>query len=183
MAGTIANLELGPCVVELGTSGSEVDLGFTMGGVKITVATDVAEVVTDQLGKVIMKQIVVGRNAQIVIPFAETSLSLMSKIIPLASLITDATTATKQAVVLNVPVGSDLIASNAQSLVLTKAIGDVKSTNNNDRFQFFKASPSGKIEVEFSISKQRTWNVEFNAYPDSTQNFSIGLFGDNTAAA
>ena len=118
MAGTIEDLELGPCVVQYGTSGAEVDLGFTMGGVNVTVATDVANVTTDQFGTVIMKQIVVGRNATIRVPFAETSLLLMSKIIPLASHVTDATVSTKKKTIIKTPIGAELVASNAQSLKL-----------------------------------------------------------------
>lgn len=183
MAGTIDNLELGPCVVKYGVSGSEVDLGFTMGGVVVTLETAVADVTTDQFGEVIMKQIVVGRNATIKVPFAETDLSLMSKIIPLASFVQDVTTATKQKTVINTPVGSDLVASAAKALLLIKAIGGTASTDANDQFRFFKAAPSGEVEFAFSIEDQRVWEVEFTAYPDSTQDFALGVFGDESAAA
>ena len=180
--GTIDNLELGPCVVKYGVSGSEVDLGFTMGGVTVTIETEVADVVTDQFGSVIMKQILVGRNATITVPFAETDLTLMSKLIPGASLVTDAVTATKKKVIVNTPIGSDLVASVAQALLLIKAIGNTASTDLTDQFRFFKAAPSGELEFAFSIEDQRVWEVEFTAYPDSTQNFAIGVFGDPAAS-
>jgi len=180
--GTIESLELGPCIVKYGVSGSEVDLGFTMGGVTVNIETEVADVTTDQFGAVIMKQIIVGRNASITIPFAETDLSLMSKIIPGASLVTDAVTATKKKVIINTPIGSDMVASVAQALLLIKAIGNTASTNENDKFRFFKAAPSGELEFAFSIEDQRVWEVEFTAYPDSTQSFAIGVFGDISAS-
>ena len=177
----ITALELGPCTVEYGTSGSEVDLGFTMGGVTVTVTTDVAEVMTDQFGKVVMKQIVVGRTATIKVPFAETNLSLMSKIIPLASYVADTFDPTLAKTLLNTPIGSDLLASAAYSLRLTKAIGAVKSSNTNDVFRFYKAAPSGKVEFAFSIKDQRVFETEFTAYPDSTQSYSLGVFGSEQA--
>lgn len=169
--------------MKYGVSGSEVDLGFTMGGVTVTIETDVANVTTDQFGSVIMKQIIVGRNATIKVPFAETDLTLMSKLIPGASLVTDAVTSTKKKVFLNTPIGSDMVASVAQALLLIKAIGNTASTNLNDQFRFFKAAPSGKLEFSFSIEDQRIWEVEYTAYPDSTQNFSLGTFGDPAATA
>ncbi len=169
--------------VQYGTSGSEVDLGFTMGGVKVTIETAVADVTTDQFGKVIMKQIVVGRNATIKVPFAETDIQLMSKLMALASYVPDATVTTKKKTILNTPVGADLVASAAQSLKLIKAVGGTASSNANDAFRFYKAAPSGKLEFAFSIKDQRVWEVEFTAYPDSTQSFGLGVFGDESATA
>lgn len=175
--GTSENLELGPCIVALGTAGSETDLGFTKGGVTVTIETAVANVTTDQLGEVIAKQILVGRNATIKIPFAETDLELMSKIIPLASYSTDGT---KEKTIINTPIGSDLLASASNSLKLTKAIGVSASTDANDVFRFYKAAPSGEVEFAFSIEDQRIFEVEFMAYPDSSNNFALGVFGDET---
>lgn len=182
MAGTVESLELGPCVIEYGTSGSEVDLGFTMGGVTVEINTEVAEVSTDQFGKVPMKQILIGRTATIKIPFAETDLLLMSKIIPLASHVTDSVTATNKKTIINTPIGSDLLASAAFSLKITKAIGAVKSSATNDVFRFYKAAPSGKVEFAFSIKDQRVFETEFTAYPDATKSYALGVFGTEAAA-
>lgn len=179
---SIEALELGPCVVKYGASGSEVDLGFTKGGVTVTVETTVADVTTDQLGEVIAKQILVGRNATIKVPFAETDLALMAKIIPLASHVIDSVDSSKKKTVINTPIGADLVASAAQSLLLIKAIGNTESTNANDRFRFYKATPQGELEFSFSIEDQRVFEVEFVAYPDINQDFALGVFGDESAS-
>jgi hypothetical protein len=50
-AGNIDRLELGPCSVRFGTSGSEADLGFTKGGVKIAVESPTINLTTDQFGQ------------------------------------------------------------------------------------------------------------------------------------
>ena len=181
--GVIDNLELGPCVVKYGVSGAEVDLGFTMGSVTVAIETEVADVTADQLGTTILKQIITGRNATITIPFAETSIELFSKMIPLASFVQDATTATKQKTIINTPIGSDLVASASKSLLLIKSIGGTASTDANDVFRFFKAAPSGEVEFAFSVDDQRVYETEFTAYPDSTQSFAIGVFGDIAATA
>ena len=179
--GNIDNLELGPCVVALGVAGSEIDLGFTKGGVTVTIETAVADVTTDQLGEVIAKQILVGRNATITVPFAETDLALMAKIVPLASHVINNVDSTRKKTIINTPVGADLVASAALSLLLIKAIGNVSSSNLNDRFRFFKAAPTGEVEFSFSIEDQRVFEVEFTAYPDADQSFALGVFGDEGA--
>lgn len=177
--GTIENLELGPCIVEFGASGALVDLGFTKGGVTMSITTDTADVTTDQFGTVIMKQILVGRNVQVVCPFAETDLTKLSSFIPLTSV---TTSGVFQKVLINTPVGADLVASASQILKITKSIGSATSTDPNDAFKFFKAAATGAVEVNFSIEDQRVWNVTFQAYPDSTQSFSLGVFGDENIA-
>jgi len=180
--GTIENLELGPAIVEFGVSGALVDLGFTKGGVTMTITTDVADVTTDQFGTVIMKQILVGRNVVVRCPFAETDLAKISSFIPLASGVTDATSATQKKVIINTPVGADLVASASAQLKLTKSIGSATSTDPNDVFKFFKAAATGAVEVNFSIEDQRVWEVEFQVYPDASQDFALGVFGDENAA-
>ena len=114
-------------------------------------------------------------------PFAETNLSLMGTIIPFASFVLGSLGPAKKTII-NCPIGSDLLASASNSLKLVKTLGGTSSTNANDRFRFFKAAPSGKLDFDFSIEKQRIYNVEWTAYPDSTQSFNLGVFGDETAA-
>lgn len=177
MAGNIENLELGPCVVLMGTGQSQVDLGFTKGGVTVTIETTVADVTTDQLGEVIAKQILVGRNATIKVPFAETDLELMSRIIVFASHVVDGVDASLKKTIINTPIGADLVASAARRLTLVKAIGTVASENPNDEFRFFKAAPTGELEFSFSIEDQRVFEVEFTAYPDPDNDFALGVFG------
>jgi len=179
--GDVSQLELGPCVVKYGASGSEIDLGFTFGGVEVTIETTVADVMADQFGEVKLKQIVIGRNATVKVPFAETDFLLFSKIIPLASYVQDSVTPTYEKVIINTPIGADLVASAAQSLLLIKAIGNTASSNPNDIFRFFKASPSGEINFKFSVDDQRVYETEFTAYPDSAQSYNLGVFGNIAA--
>jgi len=130
-----------------------------------------------------MKQILVGRTAMITVPFAETSISLFGTIIPGVSVVTDAVTASYQKAILNTPVGSDLVASVARVLLLTKSIGNTESTNPNDKFRFWKAAPTGRMEFGFDLANQRVYQAEFIAYPDASQDFSLGVFGNVNAAA
>jgi hypothetical protein len=128
-----------------------------------------------------MKQILVGRNAMITVPFAENNVSLFAIIIPGASAVTDSVSSDSQKVIINTPVGLDLVASVAQSLLLTKAIGNTESSDANDKFRFFKAAPTGRIEFSFDLENQRVYQVEFTAFPDATQDFALGVWGDTAA--
>ena len=180
-AGNIDRLELGPCSVKFGVSGSEANLGFTKGGVKMSVESPTINLTTDQFGQVIMKQILVGRNAMVTVPFAEGHVSLLALIIPGASAVTDSVSSDSQKIVINTPIGLDLVASVAQSLLLTKAVGNTESSDANDKFRFFKAAPTGKIEITFDLENQRVYQVEFTAFPDATQDFALGIWGDENA--
>lgn len=130
-----------------------------------------------------MKQILVGRTAQVTVPFAETSLSLFATIIPGASYVSGTGATSGQKAIINTPVGMDLVASLAQALLLTKSIGNTESTLSGDKFRFFKAAPTGRIEFNFDLENQRVYQVEFFAYPDQNQNFALGAFGNATASA
>ncbi|HXH10783.1 MAG TPA: hypothetical protein VNP04_13605 [Alphaproteobacteria bacterium] len=179
-AGNISNLDLGPCAVYFGESGSEVNMGFTKGGVRISVESPVVNLTTDQFGQVIMKQVLVGRTAMVTVPFAESKVSLFATIIPGASAVTDAVSSESQKVIINTPIGKDLV-TIAKSLRLVKAIGNTESSDPNDVFRFFKAGPTGRIEFSFDLENQRVYSVEFFAYPDSTQDFALGVWGDINA--
>jgi len=99
----------------------------------------------------------------------------------LASHVINNVDSTRKKTIINTPVGADLVASAALSLLLIKAIGNVSSSNLNDRFRFFKAAPTGEVEFSFSIEDQRVFEVEFTAYPDADQSFALGVFGDEGA--
>jgi hypothetical protein len=129
-----------------------------------------------------MKQVLVGRTAMITVPFAETSVSLFGMIIPGVSVMVLSGSSAAKAL-LNTPVGSDLVASVARALLLTKSIGNTESTTPNDKFRFWKAAPTGRMEFGFDLENQRVYQVEFFAYPDANQEFSLGVFGSVSAVS
>jgi hypothetical protein len=175
--GDISKLELGPARVEMGEdAGTLVDMGFTKGGITMTIETETAQVTSDQFGTVVMKDILVGRNVTLTIPFAETDLQKLSSIIPLASV---SISGVFERADINTPVGADLVESAARLLRLTKSIGDSVSDDPNDAFVFYKVAAQGAVEVNFSIEDQRIWEVEARCYPDASNAFSLGVFGDH----
>jgi hypothetical protein len=84
MASNTKNVKLGVCkVIYNGT-----DLGYTSGGVEVTVATDTHKVMVDQFGKTPINEYIMGRTVSAKCPLAETTLENMVAIMPGATLTT-----------------------------------------------------------------------------------------------
>ena len=90
MASDTKNVKLGVC--KLFFNGK--DLGYTQGGVEVTVKTDTHKVNVDQFGKSTINEYILGRNVMVKTPLAETTLDNLIAIMPGASLVTDGVAAT-----------------------------------------------------------------------------------------
>lgn len=85
MTSSTENIRMGTCrVIYDGT-----DLGFTSGGVEVTVATTTHETKVDQFGDTVANEYVMGRTISVKAPLVETTLENMAKIIPGAVLTGD----------------------------------------------------------------------------------------------
>jgi len=82
MASNTKNVKLGVCKVFF----DGVDLGYTKGGVEVTVKTDTHKVNVDQFGKTSINEYIMGRDVQAKVPLAETTLENMVAIMPGATL-------------------------------------------------------------------------------------------------
>lgn len=76
------NIRMGTCRVTFGG----VDLGFTMGGVEVTVATTTHETKVDQLGDAVAAESIMGRTISVKAPLVETSVYNMTNVMPGATL-------------------------------------------------------------------------------------------------
>lgn len=76
------NIRMGTCRVTFGG----VDLGFTMGGVEVTVATTTHETKVDQLGDSVAAEYIMGRTINVTAPLVETSVNNMVNVMPGATL-------------------------------------------------------------------------------------------------
>lgn len=82
MASNTKNVQLGVCRVLFGG----VDLGYTQGGVEVTVKTDTHKVNVDQFGKTPINEYIMGREVMVKCPLAETTLPNLVAIMPGATL-------------------------------------------------------------------------------------------------
>ena len=170
MASDIKNVKLGVCTVKY----NNVDLGYTKGGVEVTVKTDTHKVNIDQFGKTPINEYIMGRDVQVKVPLAETTLENLVKIMPGATLITDGVDPTKKVVNVNTGVGTNLL-DIAQTLVLRP----VGKTDASEDFTVFKAATAGALNFAYKLEDERIFNVEFSGYPDA--NGKLFAVGDTTA--
>lgn len=126
MKSTTKNVKLGVCKVFLGG----VDLGYTQGGVEVTVKTDTHKVNVDQFGKTTINEYIMGRDVNAKVPLAETTIENMVAIMPGASIATvGGAVATGTITVATNPSNSDTVIVNGVTFTFkTSAAGDKEVT-------------------------------------------------------
>lgn len=72
------NIKLGVCQVFL----KGVDLGYTKGGVEVSVTTETHATEVDQFGKSIVNEFIMGRSLKVKVPMVETTLENMAAVMP-----------------------------------------------------------------------------------------------------
>lgn len=82
MASSTKNVKLGVCQVIF----DGVDLGYTQGGVEVSVKTDTHKVNVDQFGKTTINEYIMSREVTAKVPLAETTLDNMVAIMPGAAM-------------------------------------------------------------------------------------------------
>jgi len=173
MASDTKNVKLGVCRVLFDGQ----DLGYTKGGVEVSVKTETHKVMVDQFGKTPINEYVMGREVTVKAPLAETTLENMVKIMPGAVLVTDAVDPTKK--VVNVPtgVGTNLL-DIAKALVLHPI--NKPDADKSDDFTVFKAATAGQLSFAYQLENERVFSCEFNGYPDPVTG-KLFAVGDTTA--
>jgi hypothetical protein len=119
MASNTKNVKLGVCQVLF----DGVDLGYTQGGVEVTVKTDTHKVNVDQFGKTTINEYILGRDVMAKVPLAETTLENLVAIMPGATLVTTGgTAATGTITVTTNPVANDTILVNGATVTFKTAL-------------------------------------------------------------
>ena len=91
------NVKLGPCKITY----DGVDLGYTKGGVEVTVETSTYEVTVDQFGEAPVDEYITGRTVTVSAPLAETTKENLEHIMPGASLVNDGAVAASGEIAVN----------------------------------------------------------------------------------
>lgn len=168
MPSDIKNVKMGVCKVSFGGT----DLGYTKGGVEVTVQTESHKVTVDQYGKTPINEYIMGREVNVKVPMAETTLENLVKIMPGATLVTDSLDPTKKAVSVPSGIGSNLL-DFAAPLVLHPVGKD--EDDKSDDFNIPLAATAGALTFAYKLEDERIFNVEFNGYPSADgQLFSVG---------
>jgi hypothetical protein len=124
MASDTRNVKLGVCQVFFGGQ----DLGYTKGGVEVTLSTETHKVEIDQFGKTPINELVMGRDLKVKVPLAETTLENMVAIMPGATLIeTGGTNATGTITITTNPADGDTIVVNGVTITFKTALTGVEN--------------------------------------------------------
>lgn len=122
MASSTKNVKLGVCQVFF----DGVDLGYTQGGVEVTVTTETHKVNVDQFGNTTINEYIMGREVMAKVPMAETTLENLVSIMPGATLSTvGGTVATGSITVTTQPTANDTIIVNGATVTFKTALTGV----------------------------------------------------------
>jgi hypothetical protein len=125
MASNTKNVKLGVCRVFF----KQNDLGYTQGGVEVTVKTDTHKLNVDQFGKTAINEYVMGREIAVKVPLAETTLENLVATMPGASLVTDGVQAAGTITVVTQPTTGQTIVIGGKTIVFkTLAAGPLEVT-------------------------------------------------------
>lgn len=167
MASSIENVKLGVCTVLY----NSVDLGYTKGGVTVSVSTSKYTKTVDQFGDTPIGDVVTGRTVMAKVPLAESTLENLVAIMPGAYM-----NVALDRVDVIPAVGTDLI-TIAKELIL-RPLGAVGTTED---FVIPLAATAGGLEFSYSNDAERVFSVEFNGYPDTANANVLFSYGDSTA--
>lgn len=120
MASNTRNVKLGVCQVIF----AGVDLGYTKGGVDVSVETEKFEVSIDQFGITPINELVQGRNLTVSVPLAETTLENLVAIMPGATLESTGGTAATGTITIGgtQPSNNDTIIVNGATVTFRSAL-------------------------------------------------------------
>lgn len=152
------NVKLGVCKVFY----DGVDLGFTKGGVEVTVETETHEVTVDQYGNTPINEYIMGRTVSVSVPLAETTLDNLVAIMPGAKLVTDAATS-KKSVLVPTGVGVNLVDYAKELILVPKGVGG--ALDYKDAVRIPKAATPGAMTFAYRLDEERIFNCNFKGYP------------------
>ncbi len=172
MPSSTQNVKVGVCTVDFGGT----NLGFTKGGVSVSVTTETYSVTVDQFGDTAISEIITGRTVTVSTPLAETTLENLVQVMPGATLI--GTGASKKVEVVDA-VSTDLLSISDKLTLHPQALAE---TDKSEDFVIPYASTPGQIEFAYELNSERVFNCEWKGYPDPTSRI-LFIFGDETATA
>ena len=170
------NIRMGTCRVLY----AGVDLGYTSGGVEVTVATTTHETKVDQFGDTVANEYIMGRSITIKAPLIETTLENMAQLMPGSTLVTDNTDPSKpkKKVVVTSGTGISLL-ERAKEMVL-HPIAKAEDDHSEDLVIPLSAT-AGAMNFSYKYDDERVFECEFKGYPQADG--TLFIYGDKSVSA
>ncbi len=182
------NVKLGVCQIFY----DGVDLGYTQGGVEVSVTSETHKVYVDQYGKTVVDEIILSRNVEAKVPLAETTIENLVRIMPGASIVdTGGVKASGTITFSSVPTANDTVTINGvvftakatASLPTDFVIGaDVTATATN-LVAVLKAYEDPKVAVASYSANLGAVTVTYNQSGTIGNSFTLAKSGTNTTVS
>ena len=160
--------------------GSEVELGDTQGGIKVTASLETTEIEVDQQLDPV-DEIITKRTITVEAPLAEFTLENLALAFPGSQLVTDSSEPTKKKLVLGSTSGSSMRSYAGTLRIHPLGLG---AEDKSKDFLFPCDAPLGdSLEITYDKTALKLVNVKFKAYP-SQESATLGqtvVIGDPTA--
>jgi hypothetical protein len=149
-------VKLGVCDVSFDST----DLGYTKGGVTLTVETQVHEILVDQEGPAPVGAVIMGRRCTVNVPLAETNYSRLQGLMP-GSSYTGGTNLWD----IQSGTGLDLLDYAA---TLTLHPHNIDSDDNRWDINIWKASPVANLQLTMTADGEWVYPIQFTGFvPES----------------
>ncbi len=168
------DVPIGPAIVEFGTV-DPVVFDITIGGIVFSVETSQHNVTVDQHGETPVKSILLGRTAQVTVPFALRDLERLKSVIPNSEFVPDSSDPSKMKILVRADAGYDMTAI-ADKLVVKPTD---QTATPNDWITLPFAAPSADMEITYTSDNEQVFNITFTAYPDDDG--VLYILGDESA--
>lgn len=156
------NVKLGPCKITY----DGVDLGYTKGGVEVTVETSTYEVTVDQFGEAPIDEYITGRTVTVSAPLAETTKENLERIMPGASLVNDGAVAASGEIAVNTnPTEDETLTING----VTYTFKNSASLDNDIAIGLDANATAAAIQVKLSASNEPKVAVAEYAIDESVE--------------
>lgn len=156
------NVKLGPCKITY----DGVDLGYTKGGVEVTVETSTYEVTVDQFGEAPIDEYITGRTVTVSAPLAETTKENLERIMPGASLVNDGAVAASGEIAVNTnPTADETLTING----VTYTFKNSASLDNDIAIGLDANATAAAIQVKLSASSEPKVAVAEYAIDESVE--------------
>lgn len=156
-------VKLGVCDVTF----NSVDLGYTKGGVTLTVETQVKEVTVDQEGPAPIGAIIMGRRCTIEAPLAETDYAKLEALMPGSTY-----TAGTNTLDIESGAGQDLM---TLANVLTLHPHGLGATDYRYDINVWTASPVANLRFQMTMDGEWIYPVQFTAFVPPTAHAHAGV--------
>jgi len=153
-------------------------LGHTLGGVKVTMETNAADILEDQNGDAPVNAVLTGSVMNIEVNLTRLSIAELRRV-----MLVDEVAGTPCVVPIENQIGCDLY-SLAKALVIKPLCGNVVSDNPCEWVHIYKAYPLVGLDLTWDKDTQRVFPVKFKVFVsyDSGESGTFGTIGMDSAA-